>query len=190
MLHDASDDAEIMGEPSLFPFFTLSSLTHPHTHQTFCSLDSTTAIFADGKGSSGTLSNAWTASLRKDLVDFCDRRLPLVSPPKLVALFQAFHKWETSLQSHITSSVKVCRGLKQLTMELIGQNVKLVAALEGGGGTPSKTFIENMKRFVIQKKRQIKDIDKKIEPSEVSVCFGGRAAGGFFDPPGPPLEIR
>ena len=67
-LHDASDDSEIMEEPSLFPFFTLSSITHPQKHNSFVSPGSTTAIFADDTLSGDdTLSNIWTMKLREEV---------------------------------------------------------------------------------------------------------------------------
>jgi hypothetical protein len=191
-LHDASDDSEIMEEPSLFPFFALSSISHPHTNPSFVSPESTTAIFADDtlSGDGTLLSNIWTINLKEEvsyiacielsaaghshltsppkpplspqLLLFCDNRLPLVSPPKLVTLFQAFHKWESSLKDHVLEGVKVSKEFGDLAVELLGQNVKLIAALAGKDPVTS-TYIQNMRRFVIHKKHQMDKMMARIE---------------------------
>ena len=160
MLHDASEDEEIMSEATLFPFFTLGSITHPHQHTTFSSRDSAANIFeTDAEG--GFLKNTWTLNLREQLVSFCDNRLPLVTPPKLVTLFQAFHKWETSLQSHVLESVALSNDFHDVCLELLGQNVKLVTDM-AAGKSPSPTYVQNMKRFIISKKHRLDRMKKNF----------------------------
>jgi len=34
-LHEASEDAELQNDKDIFPFFALTTLTHPQTHPTF-----------------------------------------------------------------------------------------------------------------------------------------------------------
>jgi hypothetical protein len=144
-----------MNEPALFTYFTLSSLTHPHTHPNFSSPQSATAIF-DG---------LWATTLKDDLVDFCDKRLPLISPPHLVTLFQAFHKWETSLQSHVQGATKLSNDFKELCLELLGQNVKLVSDIaKQSEFTPA--YVQNMRRFIISKKAVVDKMSQRIEPAK------------------------
>jgi len=110
--------------------------------------------------------NSLRNSLRSlQLSNFCDNRLPLVSPPKLVTLFQAFHKWESSLKGHVLEGVKVSKEFRDLSVELMGQNVKLIAAL-GSKDPVSSTYIQNMRRFVIHKKHEMDKMAARIEPSK------------------------
>jgi hypothetical protein len=88
-----------------------------------------------------------------------------------VTLFQAFHKWESSLKDHVLEGVKVSKEFGDLAVELLGQNVKLIAALAGKDPVTS-TYIQNMRRFVIHKKHQM---DKMMARIEVRVEGGADA---------------
>ena len=145
--------SQVMSEASLFAYFTLGSITHPHQHATFTTSGNPAAVFETDKAG-GFLANTWTLNLRASLDNFCDNRLPLVTPPRLVTLFQAFHKWETSLQGHVLESVKLCNAFHEVALELLGQNVKLVSDM-ASGSAPSATYMSNMKRFIISKKHQV-----------------------------------
>ena len=118
-LHEASEDPELQNESDIFPFFTLSTLSHPQTHPNFTNeLTPQISIFEKSTSAADLTTNGWETRLRSELKTFCEYRLPLVLPPRLVTLFQAFNKWETSLSAHSTKNKEIAIKFRQQTLQV------------------------------------------------------------------------
>jgi len=115
VLHEASEDSDLQNDSAIFPFFALTTLTHPQSHPNFTNeyAPHTSVFVTNGNNNKDTANNSWETKLREELRTFCEFRLPLITPPRLVTLFQAFNKWETSLAQHAAKNKEIALSFRE-----------------------------------------------------------------------------